>query len=131
MELQAAIEALGKLKERCEVDLFTDSEYVRDGITKWIHVWKARGWKKKVKNEELWLELDCVASKHKLNWRWIRGHSGTEGNERCDFLAVQAAQHIEAVHTQAEREHALADFLKSRSALPAEPDAQTSKRQLL
>jgi ribonuclease HI len=131
MELQAAIEALTKLKESCEVDLFTDSEYVREGITKWINGWKARGWKKKVKNKELCLEFDSVASKHKVNWQWIRAHSGTEGNERCDFLAVQAAQEIEASHTQAEREKALAAFVESRATPPAESDADTSERQLL
>jgi ribonuclease HI len=131
MELQAAIEALRKLKEPCEVDLFTDSEYVSDGITKWIKGWKARGWKKKVKNKELWLELDAATSKHKVNWQWIRGHSGTEGNERCDFLAVQAAQEIEAGHTQAERDKALSDFLQSRSASPAESDFPDHNQQLL
>jgi ribonuclease HI len=131
MELQAAIEALAQLKVACEVDLFTDSEYVREGITKWINVWKARGWKKKVKNKELWIELESVSNKHKVNWQWVRGHSGTEGNERCDFLAVQAAQEIEAIHTQAEREKALADFLQSRSASLAESDSENSEQQLL
>lgn len=131
MELRAGIEGLAKLKEACEVDLFTDSEYVREGITKWIKGWKARGWKKKVKNKELWLGLESVASKHKVNWQWIRGHSGTEGNERSDFLAVQAAQEIEARHTQAERDKALADFLQSRSASSAEANAENDEQQLL
>jgi ribonuclease HI len=131
MELRAAIEALAKLKEACEVDLFTDSEYVREGITKWISGWKSRGWKKKVKNKELWLELDSVASKYKVNWQWVRGHSGAEGNERCDFLAVQAAQEIEANHTQAERDKALADFLQTRSPSIAESDVADQEQPLL
>jgi ribonuclease HI len=131
MELQAAIEALAKLKEPCEVDLFTDSEYVREGITKWITAWKARGWKKKVKNKELWLELDSVANKHKVNWQWVRGHSGTEGNERCDFLAVQAAQEIDARHTQAERDKTLAEFLESRSPSSSDSGGDDHEQRLL
>lgn len=121
MELQAAIEALRSLKEACEVALFTDSEYVREGITKWIHGWKKRNWKKKVKNKDLWLELDRLKEKHTIRWQWVRGHSGVEGNERCDVLSVEAAQRIETTHTAQERENALAEFLRSRAASPEDP----------
>ena len=99
MEMQAAIQALSRLKELCEVELSTDSEYLREGITKWIHAWKARGWKKKVKNKDLWQQLDAAAAKHKITWHWVRGHSGNSGNERCDSSgnagsrAAQPRQH--------------------------------------
>ena len=131
MELQAAIEALRNLKEPCEVQLHTDSEYLRDGITTWIRAWKARGWKKKVKNKDLWLQLDEVASKHAIDWQWVRGHSGSEGNERCDLLALEAAQKIEANYTPKQREDALNEFLKKRSAAADEPDALAGQDTLL
>lgn len=93
MELTAAIEALKLLKRRCKVELHTDSTYVRDGITKWIHGWKAKGWKtaakKPVKNEELWRQLDEAAAKHDIEWKWVKGHAGDPGNERADELANQ------------------------------------------
>lgn len=114
MELQAAIEALLKLKEPCEVELYTDSEYLRDGITNWIHGWKTRGWKKKIKNKDLWLQLDDVCKKQRVTWHWVRAHSGTLENERCDMLAVEAAQKIEATHSIEQREEALNEFLKRR-----------------
>lgn len=123
MELQAAIEALRRLQEPCEVDLFTDSEYVREGITTWIDGWKKRRWKKKIKNKDLWLELDALCNKHTIRWQWVRGHSGVEGNERCDVLSVEAAERVQATHTQEEREAALAEFLRSRAAAPADPDS--------
>ena len=89
MELMAAISALNTLKNPCEVDLFTDSSYVKDGITKWIHGWKLKGWKK-VKNPELWQALETAASRHKITWHWVRGHDGNVMNERADRLAVAA-----------------------------------------
>ncbi len=93
MELQAAIEALAVLKEPCEIDFYTDSEYVRGGITGWINSWKRKGWKtqdrKPVKNIELWKRLDELASKHKIKWHWVRGHAGNTLNERCDQLAQE------------------------------------------
>lgn len=116
MELQAAIEALLKLREPCEVELYTDSEYLRDGITDWIHGWKARGWKKKIKNKDLWLQLDDLCKKQRVMWHWVRAHSGTAENERCDMLAVEAAQRIEATHTNEQREAALKEFLERRAA---------------
>ena len=92
MELMAAISALGQLKESCNVDFHTDSEYVRRGIGEWLRGWKRNGWKRAdkepVKNRELWEMLDEQVSRHHIKWHWIRGHSGDEWNERCDALAV-------------------------------------------
>ena len=91
MELTAVIEALGSLKRRCRIDLYTDSEYVRNGITTWIHGWKARGWltadRKPVKNVELWQRLESLAAGHEVRWHWVRGHNGHPGNEHADRLA--------------------------------------------
>jgi len=93
MELTAAIKALNLLKRPCRVNLHTDSTYVRDGITKWIEGWKAKGWrtasKKPVKNEDLWRLLDVAAAKHDIDWKWVKGHAGDPGNERADALANQ------------------------------------------
>ncbi len=94
MELTAVIRALEALKRPVEARVFTDSEYVRRGITEWVSSWKARGWKtadrKPVKNQDLWEELDRLAAQHRLQWRWVKGHSGIPGNERVDRLANQA-----------------------------------------
>ena len=91
MELTAVIEALNSLKRTCDVIVYTDSEYVRKGITEWIHGWKLRGWKtadkKPVKNAELWQRLDALRSLHRVEWRWVKGHAGDPGNERADALA--------------------------------------------
>jgi ribonuclease HI len=89
MELTAAIQALNSLKTACEVDLYTDSSYVKDGITKWIHSWKTKEFKK-VKNPDLWQKLDMAAERHKIRWHWVRGHDGNELNERADKLATGA-----------------------------------------
>jgi ribonuclease HI len=98
MELQAAIAALRALKEPCEVDLFTDSEYLREGITSWIQGWKARGWrtaeKKPVKNDDLWRRLDELAAQHRVTWHWLKGHAGHPDNERCDALARAEAHKL-------------------------------------
>ena len=95
MELTAVIEALASLKRSCEVTIHTDSEYVRKGITEWIHGWKQRGWKtadkKPVKNAELWQRLDALRTLHIVHWRWVKGHSGDAGNERADALANRGA----------------------------------------
>jgi len=93
MELTAALEALRALKRPCTVLLYTDSEYVKKGITEWLPSWKRRGWKRKtggIKNLDLWQELDALAQTHDIEWRWVRGHSGDPFNERCDELASQA-----------------------------------------
>ena len=91
MELTAAIEALNALKGRRKVILHTDSKYVMDGITEWMANWKKRGWKtaakKPVKNQDLWQALDEAASRHEVEWRWVKGHAGDEGNEMADLLA--------------------------------------------
>jgi ribonuclease HI len=94
MELTAAIEALNALKRGVAVDLYTDSQYVRDGITKWIHGWKRNGWrtadKKPVKNAELWQALEEALHRHEVDWHWVRGHDGDPLNERVDALARAA-----------------------------------------
>lgn len=91
MELLGAIQALKHLKSSCEVELFTDSTYVRQGITQWIHNWKKNGWKtaakKPVKNADLWQDLEKAAAQHEVVWRWVKGHSGDPGNEAADRLA--------------------------------------------
>ena len=91
MELTAAIQALNALTRPCEIDLHTDSNYVKDGLTKWIHGWKKNGWrtadKKPVKNVELWQALDAAVARHKIEWHWVKGHNGDEMNERADQLA--------------------------------------------
>lgn len=123
MELTAALEALNCLKMPCEVDLFTDSEYLRNGITKWIHAWKAKGWKKKtIKNMDLWQALDTAASRHKVRWHWVRGHAGHTQNERCDVLAVAEAQKFKKSHSAAERKAACAAFLAERAGIPGQPE---------
>ena len=94
MELTAVIEALNALSRSCSVIITTDSNYVKDGITKWILNWKKRGWKtaarKPVKNKTLWVELDRLAQKHDITWKWVKGHSGHVENERADELANEA-----------------------------------------
>jgi ribonuclease HI len=94
MELTAVIEALSALKRESRVRVFTDSEYVRRGITEWLKAWKARDWrtadKKPVKNRDLWERLDAIAARHDIEWRWVKGHSGVPGNERVDALANAA-----------------------------------------
>ncbi|MFZ5835405.1 MAG: ribonuclease HI [Pseudomonadota bacterium] len=93
MEMMAAIEALKALKRPCQVHLHTDSAYLRDGITKWIHGWKRNGWrtadKKPVKNQDLWLQLLALIESQKVTWHWVKGHSGHPENERADSLANQ------------------------------------------
>ena len=94
MELQAAVEALQHLKEPCQIDLYSDSKYVVQGMTEWIDNWKARGWKtaskKPVRNKEYWFKLDELNNKHSINWHWVKGHADNEHNNRCDQLAVTA-----------------------------------------
>jgi len=91
MELQAAIAALHALKKPCAVALFTDSEYLRDGIGEWLTRWKVNGWRtldrKAVKNQDLWRELDALCAEHQVQWHWLKGHAGHPDNERCDQLA--------------------------------------------
>ena len=99
MELQAAIEGLEALKFPSIVDLHTDSTYVRDGITKWIHGWKRNGWKtaakKPVKNADLWKQLDAAQQRHEIRWHWVKGHAGHPENERADELARQGIAQLD------------------------------------
>jgi len=98
MELTAAIEGLAALSEPCRVELTTDSEYVRRGITEWMQAWKQRNWRtaarKPVANRDLWERLDAIASAHDVRWHWVRGHSGHVDNERVDALANQAIDEL-------------------------------------
>ena len=91
MELQAVIEALRCLKRPCDIDIYTDSQYVQKGISEWITGWKARGWrtasKAPVKNADLWQMLDAEVARHRIQWHWVKGHAGHEFNERADELA--------------------------------------------
>jgi ribonuclease HI len=100
MELMAAIVALETLKRPCDVDLHTDSQYLRQGITGWIHGWKRNGWKtadkKPVKNADLWQRLDAAVDRHTVHWHWVRGHSGHDLNERADELAREAIAELRA-----------------------------------
>ncbi|MGH9609173.1 MAG: ribonuclease HI [Bryobacteraceae bacterium] len=103
MEITAAIEGLKLLKETCSVEIVTDSEYLKNGITKWIQGWKRNGWrnadKKPVKNQDLWKALDELVSAHQTQWKWTKGHASHGDNNRCDELATQAArQQISSQH---------------------------------
>jgi ribonuclease HI len=95
MELTAAIQGLRALKEPCSVEVVTDSQYLKNGITQWIKNWKRNGWrtagKTLVKNSELWAELDALVSQHRVRWDWTKGHASHRDNNRCDELARQAA----------------------------------------
>jgi ribonuclease HI len=100
MELMAAIAALENLKEICTVELTTDSQYVRLGVTEWMTKWKTNGWrtsdKKPVKNQDLWQRLDAASTHHSVVWHWVKGHSGHVENERCDQLANRAIDELQA-----------------------------------
>jgi len=105
MELMAAIMALEALTRPCRVDLHTDSKYVMDGITSWIHGWKARGWKtadkKPVKNDDLWKRLDVARARHEVKWHWVKGHAGNALNERADQLANRGIVEMKAARRAA------------------------------
>ena len=98
MELTAVIESLKNLNKPCELIITTDSKYVKNGITEWIHNWKKNGWrtaaKKEVKNKELWIELDSLIEIHSISWDWVKGHSGHPENERADLLANVAIEKL-------------------------------------
>jgi len=100
MELTAVIESLALLKRHTPVAIYTDSEYVKNGITTWIHGWKKRGWRtadnKPVKNIELWQRLDGLVAGHEVQWHWVRGHAGDPGNERADALANRGVESLRA-----------------------------------
>lgn len=98
MEMTAAIKALQSLKKPCQVDLYTDSQYLRKGITEWVENWKQRGWKtasrKPVKNVDLWKSLDTAIQQHQISWHWVKGHAGNHGNEAADRLANQGVDQL-------------------------------------
>ena len=122
MELQAASEALNALKERCDVTFYTDSQYVKRGIGEWVATWKKNGWKtsakKPVKNDDLWRALDTAAARHKIEWRWLKGHAGHAGNERCDELANLEIEKIKKAHTPEQLKDFLAQFVSKVSEDP-------------
>ncbi|MBA4146604.1 MAG: ribonuclease HI [Verrucomicrobia bacterium] len=122
MELQAAISALAAVKEACEIELFTDSEYLKNGITAWVAGWKRRGWrttdKKPVKNEDLWRQLDALATTHQIQWKWLKGHAGHRENERCDVLAVAAIDKLRKQYTSAQLKHLKSEFTAKRDLSP-------------
>lgn len=98
MELMAAIQALEALREPCAITLFTDSTYVKQGLTEWLPQWRRRNWKtadkKSVKNQDLWQRLDAAAARHRIEWRWVKGHSGDAGNELADQLANRGVDEV-------------------------------------
>jgi ribonuclease HI len=118
MELQAAIGALKALNRPCTVQLFTDSEYLRNGITKWITSWKRNGWRtsqrEPVKNRDLWQLLDEQVQRHKMDWRWLKGHAGHAENERCDTLASKAMQALRRENSPDKLNEAMKTFLASQ-----------------
>lgn len=119
MELQAAIEALAALKEPCNVEFFTDSEYVKNGVTTWLPKWRTNGWRtearKSVKNADLWRALDAAAARHKVEWNWLKGHVGHQGNERCDVLANEAIANIRKTFTPEQLKTALTQLASSKN----------------
>ena len=128
MELQAAIEALTALKEPCEVEFFTDSEYVKNGITAWLATWKTNGWrtksKKAVKNEDLWRALDSAAAKHQVKWNWLKGHAGHDGNERCDLLANEAIAKVKSSQSAGQLKAALNHLVSKPDGRPTDGKAK-------
>nr|ACV72183.1 ribonuclease H [uncultured organism] len=97
MELTAAIRALEALKEPCRVHLYTDSTYVKKGVTEWLPQWVARGWRTRTRNgeeQDLWMELDALTKRHHVTWHWVRGHAGHVDNERADALANQGLEQV-------------------------------------
>jgi ribonuclease HI len=117
MELQSAINAFAALKSPCQVTIFTDSEYLRQGITEWVPLWRARKWlrgRKAVKNQDLWKRLDELVSGHAVQWNWVRGHSGHVQNERCDQLATAALRELVGRTSAEQLRTALDAFQKER-----------------
>jgi ribonuclease HI len=118
MELQAAISALAALKRSCEVVLFTDSEYLRQGIAEWLPRWRANNWRtvdrKPVKNDDLWRQLHELASQHRVTWQWLKGHAGHPENERCDQLAREEVVKIRRRHSPEKLVELRESFMASR-----------------
>ncbi len=116
MEIEAAIHALKVLNQPCAVRLHTDSDYLRQGITKWIHGWRKKGWmtstREPVKNRELWVELDERARVHRVEWQWVRGHAGNQWNEWCDRLATEAIERLVKETSKSDLEAARRAFVE-------------------
>ncbi len=125
MELQAAIAALAALKQPCEVTLYTDSQYLRQGITEWLRNWKRNGWRttdrKPVKNDDLWRQLDELARLHRIEWKWLKGHVGHPDNERCDVLATAAILQLRKELSSAHIHAARNTFIANRGSSPQQP----------
>ncbi|MFA6561732.1 MAG: ribonuclease HI [Verrucomicrobiia bacterium] len=121
MELQAAIAALNAVEEPCEIEFFTDSEYLRKGVTQWLRLWKARAWRtvsrQPVKNDDLWRQLDQLAAPHRITWKWLKGHAGHVENERCDELAGLEIAKLRQRHTPQQLAALKAGFDATRSPL--------------
>lgn len=116
MELTACIQSLKALKEPCRVEIHTDSQYVKRGMTEWLPKWKAKGWRRgkdPIKNLDLWKSLDLEAARHELQWKWVRGHAGNPLNERCDELANAAIAKLRTEFSSAALAEALARFQAS------------------
>jgi ribonuclease HI len=132
MELLAAITALDALKEPCKVELHTDSKYVMDGISKWIHGWKKNGWKtadkKPVKNGELWQALDTANRRHEVTWNWVKGHAGHLENERADELARAGMAPFKPGRPQA-ASAPVSQGGAAKSAGPAKPSPRKAPRR--
>jgi ribonuclease HI len=128
MELTGAIEALRALRERCNVAFYTDSEYVKAGITKGVAFWKRQNWrtvaKTPVKNKDLWIALDELASHHSITWHWLKGHAGHTENERCDVLARAAIVEIRKKHSAAQLAAFLAEFKSAQAAAETAANSQ-------
>ena len=124
-EAQAAIAALAALKQRCEVTLYTDSQYLRQGITQWLRNWKRNGWRttdrKPVRNDDLWRQLDELARRHRTEWKWLKGHAGHPDNERCDVLATAAIAKLRKELSPAQVNAARDAFLASRDSGREQP----------
>lgn len=122
MELKAAIHALQALTKPCVVELHTDSQYVRNGITQWLAGWKKNGWKTKdkkpVKNADLWQALDQACARHRIDWKWVKGHAGVADNERCDELASLKMAEIKGRHSAAQLAEALLLFKSQSDSSP-------------
>ena len=130
MEIQAAISALRALKCPCEIQLFTDSEYLRNGVTQWIETWKRRGWQTKerqpVRNEDLWRELDSLRTPHIIQWHWLKGHAGHPLNERCDTLAIRQIKKVKKEFGPEKLGELLRAFHRQRRLAP-----ETSSHRLM
>ena len=118
MELQAAIAALAALNQTCAIALHSDSQYVRNGITKWLPGWKRNGWRtadrQPVKNEDQWKQLDELAARHRIAWHWVKGHAGHADNERCDQLAAAEMAKIRRSHSREKLARLRDQFLATR-----------------